>query len=142
MSTRASKLTKLTPKGKVAADVIHVTAKEFNTVVDLINYSDRGTVTQATNITTGVTLNAAAGVITTVSLTTAASTVAGPFTVTNNVCLSDSVVKVSVEYANGKTGFPVALVEAVATGSFNIRLLNVHTSAALNDVVKIHFVIL
>lgn len=104
--------------------------------------TEKGTVTQTTNITTGVTLNKQSGVITTVSLTTAASTVAGPFTVTNNKCFSDSVVLVTVQYANGKTGFPVALVENVTNGSFNVRLINANTVSALNDVVKINFTII
>ena len=110
-------------------------------VDEIINYVN-GTqlaVTQGTNITTGVTANATKGVITTVSLTTAAGVTAGPFVVTNSKVLATSVVLVSVEYANGKTGFPVCLVEAVAAGSFNVRLLNASTGAALNDVVKIHF---
>lgn len=110
-------------------------------VDEIINYVNgtAGTVTQATGITTGVTVNATKGVITTVSLTTAASTVAGPFVVTNNKVTASSIVQATIEYANGKTGFPVCLVENVAAGSFNVRLLNVATAAALNDVVKIHF---
>ena len=110
-------------------------------VDEIINYIN-GTqvaVTQGTNITTGVTANATKGVITTVSLTTAASTVAGPFVVTNSKVTTSSIVQATVEYATGKTGFPVCLIEAVAAGSFNVRLLNASTGAALNDVVKIHF---
>lgn len=110
-------------------------------VDEIINYIN-GTqvaVTQGTSITTGVTANATKGVITTVSLTTAASTVAGPFVVTNSKVTTSSIVQATVEYANGKTGFPVCLVENVALGSFNVRLLNASTGAALNDVVKIHF---
>jgi hypothetical protein len=110
-------------------------------VDEIINYIN-GTqvaVTQGTSITTGVTANATKGVITTVSLTTAASTVAGPFVVTNSKVTTSSIVQANVEYATGKTGFPVCLIEAVAAGSFNVRLLNASTGAALNDVVKIHF---
>lgn len=112
-------------------------------VDEIINYVNgtQVSVTQGTNITTGVTVNATKGVITTVSLTTAASTVAGPFVVTNSKVTTSSVVQATVEYANGKTGFPVCLVENVALGSFNVRLLNVATAAALNDVVKIHFTV-
>lgn len=110
-------------------------------VDEIINYVN-GTqvaVTQGTNITTGVTANATKGVITTVSLNTAASNVAGPFVVTNSKVTTSSIVQATVEYATGKTGFPVCLIEAVAAGSFNVRLLNASTGAALNDVVKIHF---
>ena len=110
-------------------------------VDEIINYVNgtQVSVTQGTNITTGVTVNATKGVITTVSLTTAASTVAGPFVVTNSKVTTSSIVQATVEYATGKTGFPVCLIEAVAAGSFNVRLLNASTGAALNDVVKIHF---
>jgi len=164
---RIAKISALTPKPKTKTQAIHVYAKNHNELIDVVNdiTSEEGvlvadlivektsgagtsialpksTVTQGTNITTGVTINAQSGVITTVSLTTAASTVAGPFVVTNSACLATSVIQATVQYANGKTGFPVCLVEAVAAGSFNIRLINVHTSAALNDVVKIHFAIL
>ena len=110
-------------------------------VDEIINYVN-GTqvaVTQGTSITTGVIANATKGVITTVSLTTGASTVAGPFVVTNSKVTTSSIVQATVEYATGKTGFPVCLIEAVAAGSFNVRLLNASTGAALNDVVKIHF---
>lgn len=96
-------------------------------------------VTQITSITTGVTTNSTRGVITTVALTTAASTVAGPFIVTNSYVKTTSLINVTVEYANGKTGFPISIIESVSNGTFNIRLLNVSTLAALNDVVKIHF---
>lgn len=119
---------------------VKILSAKVDEIINAVN-GTYATVTQATNITTGVTVNATQGVITTVSLTTAASTVAGPFTVTNNKVLATSVVTATVEYANGKTGFPVCLVEAVAAGSFNVRLINVHTVAALNDIVKIHFTV-
>ena len=119
---------------------VKIVSSKIDEIINVIN-GTYSTVTQATSITTGVTINATKGVITTVALTTAASTVAGPFTVTNSKVLSTSIVKVNVEYANGKTGFPVILIEGVAAGAFKIRLINVHTSAALNDVVKLHFTI-
>ncbi len=117
---------------------VKILSAKIDEIINAVN-GTYSTVTQATSITTGVTVNATQGVITTVSLTTAASTVAGPFTVTNNKVLATSVVNATIEYANGKTGFPVCLVENVVAGSFNVRLLNASTGAALNDVVKIHF---
>ena len=103
----------------------------------------KSTVTQITSITTGVTANASAGVITTVALTTAAGASESPFTVTNSAVLLSSVIGCQVEYANGKTGFPVILIEAVTTGSFKVRIKNITTGVeALNDVIKIHFVVL
>jgi len=114
-------------------------------VDEIINYVN-GTqvaVTQGTSITTGVTANATKGVITTVSLTTAAGVTAGPFVVTNSKVLATSVVLVSVEYANGKTGFPAVLVESITAGSFNVRLKNITTGVeTLNDVVKVHFIVI
>lgn len=137
-----AKITNITPANFLGALLAspRVLGSKVSEIITAI--TEKGTVTQITNITTGVTLNKQSGVITTVSLTTAASTVAGPFTVTNNKCFADSSVLVTVQYANGKTGFPVALVEDVAAGSFKVRLVNAHTAAALNDVVKINFSII
>lgn len=119
---------------------VKILSAKVDEIIGAVN-GTLGTVTQLTSITTGVTVNATKGVITTVSLTTAASTVAGPFVVTNSKVKSTSVITAKIEYANGKTGFPISIVEAVANGSFNVRLINVHTLAALNDVVKIHFIV-
>jgi len=117
---------------------VKILSAKVDEIINVVN-GTQVAVTQGTSITTGVTANATKGVITTVSLTTAASTVAGPFVVTNPKVTTSSIVQATVEYATGKTGFPVCLIEAVAAGSFNVRLLNASTGAALNDVVKIHF---
>ncbi len=117
---------------------VKILSAKVDEIINVVN-GTQVAVTQGTSITTGVTANATKGVITTVSLTTAASTVAGPFVVTNSKVTTSSIVQATVEYATGKTGFPVCLIEAVAAGSFNVRLLNASTGAALNDVVKIHF---
>lgn len=112
-------------------------------IADIITaITEKGTKTQSTSIVTGVTLNTQSGTITTVSLTTAPSTVEGPFTVTNSKCFSDSVVLLTVQYGNGKTGFPVALVENITAGSFKVRIMNVHTADSLNDIIKINFSII
>lgn len=104
----------------------------------------KGTVTQATNITTAVTINAAAGVITTVALTTAGGSTSGPFTVNNSYVTSSSTILLTAEYANGKTGNPIVMTEGTpSTGSFKIKVGNGAPAATvLNDVVKIHFVVL
>jgi len=104
----------------------------------------KGTVTQQTNITTGVTVNAASGVITTVSLTTAGGSTSGPFTVTNSYVTATSTILLTAEYANGKTGNPIVMTEGTpGTGTFKIKVGNGAPAAtALNDVVKIHFVVL
>lgn len=136
-------IAKTSPKNFLGAMIpnVKILSSKIDEIIDAVN-GTASTVTQGTGITTGVTINATRGVITTVSLTTAASTVTGPFVVTNSKVLATSVVQATVEYATGKTGFPVCLVEAVAAGSFKVRLLNASTGAALNDVVKIHFDVL
>jgi hypothetical protein len=99
-----------------------------------------GTVTQGTSITTPVTLNTLNGVITTVSSTLAANAKTF-FTVNNTNVVAGSRILVSVEYDEAATGIPVVGVSDIATGSFKIVLSN-GGNAALNNVVKVHFLIL
>ena len=99
-----------------------------------------GTVTQGTSITTAVTTNTLNGVITTVSSTLAANAKTF-FTVNNTNVVAGSRILVSVEYDEAATGIPVVGVSDIATGSFKIVLSN-GGNAALNNVVKVHFLIL
>jgi len=99
---------------------------------------NKGTVTQATSITTGVTINKAAGTITTVSSTVAHDARAA-FTVTNSYAKSDSVIVVSAKTAG--TGIPVATVTTKSNGSFVITLINAATTVAFNDTIAIDFII-
>jgi len=103
----------------------------------------KGTVTQLTNITTAVTVNASAGVITTVALTTAGGATSGPFTVNNSYVTSTSTIILTPQYASGKTGNPIVMTEGTpGTGTFKIKVGNGAPAATvLNDVVKIHFLI-
>ncbi len=117
-----------------------VAYKKIKELIDVVN-GVRANVTQLTNITTGVTLNATKGVITTVALTNAAGVVTGPFTVTNSKVTSSSVIMASVEYATGKTGAPYVIVEGVTNGLFKLKIAN-GGSAVLNDVVKVHIVVI
>ena len=97
-------------------------------------------VTQATNISTGVTCSAYSGVITTVSQTVAAGAEA-EFTVTNaNVAATDVVVACIKTHTSAGT-FAVS-VSDVAAGSFNLRLTNLHASAAGDNVLVINFIVL
>ena len=98
-------------------------------------------VTQGTSITTGVTVNALNGVITTVSSTLAANARTS-FTVTNPKVLAGSRILVSVEYDEAATGIPVVGVADIAAGSFKVVLSNGAGSAALNNVVKVHYLII
>lgn len=101
---------------------------------------DKGTVTQATSITTDVTLNSYSGVITTVASTLAADA-DEDFDLINSKIAADSRILLSVQYATAKTGIPVATIGAITAGSCTIELHNAG-GASLNDVVKIHFMIL
>lgn len=99
-----------------------------------------GTVTQATSITTGVTLSKLSGQITTVSQTVAAGAEAD-FTVTNTEVEATDVVAVSIS-DHTSAGTFIASVSAIAAGSFDVRLTNVHASAAGDDTLTINFVII
>ena len=103
----------------------------------------RTTVTQLTDITTAVTANAPSGVITTVALTTAGGSTSGPFTVNNSYVTATSTIILTPEYASGKTGNPIVMTEGTpGAGTFKIKVGNGAPAAtALNDVVKIHFLV-
>jgi hypothetical protein len=107
-------------------------------------YGNRGTVTQATNITTGVTLNNPAGTITTQSAT------AGPglqqsFTVTCSSCTAATsiVVPTLAAYAGTLTtnGIPIVSVTTVSSGSFVITVANAHASNSLAGALTINYMI-
>jgi len=99
-----------------------------------------GTVTQITSTTTGVTLSKLSGSITTIAGTLAAAGEES-FTVTNTlVAATDTVVACLASTAS--TGTPVVSVTAVAAGSFQITVANLHASAALNALLVINFYVL
>ena len=102
--------------------------------------SDKGTVTQATNVTTAVTLNTLSGQITTQAQTLAADA-ENTFTVNNSKVLAGSLVFLEPVYPAASNGVPVAHVGVVADGSFTVILTNAGT-AALNAAVKINFLVL
>ena len=98
-----------------------------------------GSVTQITSAATGVTLNTAAGVITTVTQNIA---VGGEvqFTVTNDKVKATDTVNLSIR--SGSTGgTTIASVTAVAAGSFQITLTNLHAATAETGVLLINFVV-
>ena len=102
--------------------------------------TDRGTVSQATNISTAVTLDRASGTIT----TQAANAAAGDehtFTVNNSLVRATDVPLVAIATYAG-AGTPYAVVDRVAAGSFRIGITNVHTADALNAAMTINFIIL
>lgn len=100
---------------------------------------DKGTVTQLTVSSNPVTLNSRNGIIRTVTLATAAM---GQelFTFNNSNITADSTVLLTIEYTG--TGFPVASFDALSAGSLKLIISNVDTLNALNDSVRIHFMII
>ncbi len=81
-----------------------------------------GTVTQASNRTTGVTLNTICGTITTNNASLGAE-LAAEFTVTNSlVAIGDVVVCCQQSGSNG--GITDVYVSTVAAGSFKIKVVN------------------
>ena len=99
-----------------------------------------GNVTQGTSITTAVTANTLNGVVTTVSSTLAANAKTF-FTVNNSNVVAGSRILVSVQYDEAAAGIPVVGVSDITTGSFKIVLSN-GGNAALDNVVKVHFLII
>lgn len=100
-----------------------------------------GTVTQLTSITTAVTLNTFNGIITSVSSTLAANAKTF-FTVNNSNVTTASRIIVSAEYDEAATGIVVLGVSDIAAGTFKVVLSNGAGVAALNNVVKVHFMII
>lgn len=99
-----------------------------------------GTVTQATNRSTGVTLSKLSGAITT-DATSLAAAAEATFTVTNTrVEIGDVVVICSRSGQTAGTSF--AYVSAVAAGSFNITLSNLHASTADTGAMIINFAVI
>lgn len=102
--------------------------------------ADGGTVTQATNRTTGVTLNTATGAITTNTASLAAGASA-TFTVTNSQVSIKDVVLVSIR--SGATNKETSvLVTAVANGSFGLTVHNQHASTAEVGAIVINFAVI
>ena len=96
-------------------------------------------VTQLTAITTAVTVNAHNGIITTVSSTLAGGSNAA-FTVNNSKVTTASKILLTVDHPGA--GIPVLITEALANGSFDIRIYNVSAATAFNNTLKISYLIL
>jgi hypothetical protein len=104
-----------------------------------IEHEGQTAVTQASSISTAVTCNANTGVITTVSQTVAAGAEA-EFTVNNSKVAATDVVSVCIKTHTSAGSF-IAAVSAVAAGSFQIRLTNLHASTAGNNVLVLNFIV-
>jgi hypothetical protein len=99
-----------------------------------------GTVTQITSSSTGVTLNKPCGQVVTVALTTAAGA-EEVFSVTNSFVTAKDVVAICISTYAGN-GTPIAAVENVRAGAFDIVITNLHASSALNALLTLNFVVL
>jgi hypothetical protein len=97
-----------------------------------------GTVTQATDRSTGVTLSKLCGTIT----TNAASLAAGAeatFTVTNTTVAATDTVVLSIKSGGTTSGSTWAAVTAVGAGSFDITVTNLHASTADTAALVLNF---
>ena len=118
---------------------------EFTNTVTLTNkvLMPHGTVTQATNHTTGVTINATSGIITLAAVALNATTNA-EFTVTNSKVESDSVILISVQDENTTDNKSIfATTHTIADGSFIINLQNPQSAGNTSTTAsKIHFLVI
>lgn len=120
-------------------------------IIDAINGLAKLVATASVTITpasgtisgTTATVNSAAGTLTTPALTTIGGATSAAYTITNSFAKTTSTIILTPVYAAGKTGNPIAILESFTTGSFVVKVGNGAPAAtALNDVVKINFVIL
>lgn len=116
-----------------------LTATDLEMTAGTLALNDGGTVTQATNKTTGVTLNTHTGQITMNGAALAAAAEA-TFTVTNSVVEAQSIVLVHHGSA-GTSGAYLAQCTAVASGSFDITVSNV-SAGSLSEAIVLHFAVL
>ena len=108
-----------------------------------IIHTGNGTVTQATDHTTGVTINATSGRIQLAAVALNASTNA-EFTVTNNTVQADSTILLTVQDENTTNNVQLAAVtHTIAGGSFKISLVNPHSSGNTSTTASyIHFLVI
>ena len=109
------------------------------TAGSLVGPTTGGTVTQATNKSTGVTLNTESGQITMNNAQLDAGTEVS-FTVTNSKIAATDVV-VACHGSAGTAGAYIVSVNGIAAGSFKITVSNV-SGGALSEAIVINFVAL
>jgi len=110
---------------------------------DGIVHTNSGTVTQASNHSTGVTINATSGVITLAAVALAAAT-AAEFTVTNSTVQTDSVILVTMQDENTTANAQLtAGIHTITDGSFKILLHNpAATGSTSTTASKVHFLVI
>ena len=131
----------------VAAEGQNVTVDTGNLVITQaakgIVHTGTGTVTQATDHTTGVTINATSGVITLAAVALAAATNA-EFTVTNSTVTANSIILLTVQDENTTNNAQLtACTHTLASGSFKISIHNpAATGSTSTTASKIHFLVI
>ncbi len=108
-----------------------------------ISHTGKGTVTQATNHTTGVTINSTSGKIQLAAVALGAATNA-EFTVTNSTVSASSIILLTVQDENTTNNAQLtACTHTLASGSFKISIFNpAATGATSTTASKIHFLVI
>ena len=108
-----------------------------------IKHTNKGTVTQATDHTTGVTINSTSGKITLAAIALGAAANV-EFTVTNSTVTTDSIILITVQDQNTTNNAQLtACTHTIASGSFKISLFNpAATGATSATASKIHFLVI
>jgi hypothetical protein len=115
--------------------------KEFGGInLGQIFFNNKGSVTQATNLSTAVTLNSFVGTINTVS-TTLATAGSSSFACNNSNVTPNSIVFATLQKYSGSNGAPKINVSNITSGSFTVNVQNVHDTAALNGVLTVGFMV-
>ena len=131
----------------VAAEGQNVTVNTGNLVITQadkgIIHLGSGTVTQATDHTTGVTLDATSGVVTLAAVALAATTNA-QFVLTNSTIQAEAVILLTMQDVNTVNNKQLACaLVAVADGSCTISIVNPHSATSTSTTAsKIHFLVI
>lgn len=103
-----------------------------------VTFTNKGSVTQSTSLTSGVTLHSPVGHITTISTTLGTSGNLA-FTCTNATVTSNCYVFANIIDYTGSNGTPSVIVDNITRGSFAINVRNSHPISPLNGALKIGF---
>ena len=131
----------------VASEGQNVTVDTGNLVITAaakgLVHTGTGTVTQATNHSTGVTINATSGRITLAAVALAAATNV-EFIVTNSTVTANSIIMLTVQDENTTNNAQItACTHTIASGSFVVSLHNpAATGATSATASKIHFLVI
>lgn len=98
---------------------------------------DSGTATASSS---AATVSKQAGVVTSEALTTAAGA-AETLTITNTLVAAGDIVMCSVKNGTNTQGIPVVGAVTPGTGSFTVKVWNLHATEALNGTVKVTFLV-